>query len=105
MQVDESVILLDALKRAETRSVAPGIRWIKYEEKVDSGDHWSKPHVSTLPLHAITTLRSSIADGSCLVCMDLPVDDDITTKQVAGTENCLLFCFSSNPRTAGGGVR
>jgi len=41
--------------------------------------------VSTLPLHAITTLRSSIADSSCVVYMDLPVDDDTTTKQVAGT--------------------
>lgn len=61
------------------------IRWIKYEEKVDSGDHWSKPHVSTLPLHAITTLRSSIADGSCVIYLDLPVDNDTTTKQVAGT--------------------
>jgi len=52
---------------------------------VDSGDHWSKPHVSTLPLHAITTLRGAIADHSCVVDLDLPVDADTTTKQVAGT--------------------
>jgi len=58
---------------------------------VDSGDHWSKPHVSTLPLHAITTLRSSIADGSCVIDLELPVDDDTTTKQVAGTENFSLL--------------
>jgi len=58
---------------------------------VDSGDHWSKPHVSTLPLHAITTLRSSIADGSCVIDLELPVDDDTTTKQVAGTESFSLI--------------
>ena len=52
---------------------------------MDSGDHWSKPHVSTLPLHAITTLRGAIADQSCVVDLDLPVDADTTTKQVAGT--------------------
>ena len=79
------------MKRVRIRSAAAGIRWIKYEEKVDSGDHWSKPHVSTLPLHAITTLRSSIADSSCVVYLDLPVDDDTTAADVAGTESVTLF--------------
>lgn len=46
-------------------------RWIKFEEKVDGGDRWSKPHVATTSLHALFEIRKSIADGSAVVLLDL----------------------------------
>jgi len=46
-------------------------RWIKYEEKVESGGRWSKPHVSTPSLHSLFDLRSAIERGTCLVELEL----------------------------------
>ena len=55
-------------------------RWIKYEEDVDVGaDRWSKPHVSSLPLHSLFELRSCIMNGA--VCLDMEAD---TLEQIAG---------------------
>ncbi|XP_072048253.1 sodium bicarbonate cotransporter 3-like [Amphiura filiformis] len=55
-------------------------RWIKYEEEVDAGaDRWSKPHVSSLPLHSLFELRSCILTGA--VCLDMEAE---TLEQIAG---------------------
>jgi len=36
-------------------------------------------------------LRGSIADKSCVVYLDLPVEEDTSTKQVAGTAKAFYF--------------
>ncbi|XP_041050311.1 electrogenic sodium bicarbonate cotransporter 1-like [Carcharodon carcharias] len=42
-------------------------RWIKFEEKIEEGgERWSKPHVSTLPLHSLFELRTCIERGTLL---------------------------------------
>jgi len=51
-------------------------RWIKYEEKVETGGRWSKPHVSTPSLHSLFDLRSAIQRGVCLLELDLDLDLD-----------------------------
>uniref|UniRef100_UPI00398E4248 electrogenic sodium bicarbonate cotransporter 1-like n=1 Tax=Pristiophorus japonicus TaxID=55135 RepID=UPI00398E4248 len=42
-------------------------RWIKFEEKIEEGgERWSKPHVTTLPLHSLFELRTCIERGTLL---------------------------------------
>ncbi|XP_028966571.1 electroneutral sodium bicarbonate exchanger 1 [Galendromus occidentalis] len=46
-------------------------RWIKFEENVEEGgDRWSKPHVSTISLHALMDLRSFLLNGTVLLDME-----------------------------------
>ena len=60
-------------------------RWLKYEEKVDAGDRWSKPHVATTSLHAIFEIRNAIADNTAVVELDMPVSDScVCVNQTAG---------------------
>ncbi|XP_067852005.1 electrogenic sodium bicarbonate cotransporter 1-like [Heptranchias perlo] len=41
--------------------------WIKFEEKIEEGsERWSKPHVTTLPLHSLFELRTCIEKGTLL---------------------------------------
>lgn len=40
-------------------------RWLKYEETVEVGDRWSKPHVPTAKMHALLELRKAFAEGRC----------------------------------------
>jgi hypothetical protein len=42
-------------------------RWLKFEEDVDDGGRWSKPHVATLSLHSLLELRSCLMNGSILL--------------------------------------
>jgi len=44
-------------------------RWVKFEEDVESGGRWSKPHVATLSLHSLLELRNCIFNGSILLDM------------------------------------
>lgn len=39
---------------------------MKYEENVESGDRWSKPHVPTAQMHALTRIRRAFVNGSCV---------------------------------------
>lgn len=39
---------------------------MKYEEIVESGDRWSKPHVPTAQMHALTRIRRAFVNGSCV---------------------------------------
>jgi hypothetical protein len=51
-------------------------RWVKFEEDVESGGRWSKPHVATLSLHSLLELRNFISKGSVILDMhadQLPV--------------------------------
>jgi hypothetical protein len=44
-------------------------RWVKFEEDVESGGRWSKPHVATLSLHSLLELRNFISKGSVILDM------------------------------------
>jgi len=48
-------------------------RWLKFEEDVELGGRWSKPHVATLQLHSLFELRSCLLNGATL--LDFPGDD------------------------------
>lgn len=48
-------------------------RWLKFEEDVELGGRWSKPHVATLQLHSLFELRSCLVNGATL--LDFPGDD------------------------------
>lgn len=39
-------------------------RWLKFEEDVDDGGRWSKPHVATLSLHSLLELRNCLTNGA-----------------------------------------
>ncbi|XP_075238832.1 band 3 anion transport protein-like isoform X2 [Convolutriloba macropyga] len=41
-------------------------RWIKYEEDVELGGEWGKPHVSTLSFHSLLELRRLLEHGVSL---------------------------------------
>ncbi|XP_039182023.1 anion exchange protein 4 isoform X2 [Crotalus tigris] len=60
--------LFSTAERQEWRQTA---RWIKFEEKVeDGGERWSKPHVTTLPLHSLFELRTCIRKGAVLLDLE-----------------------------------
>ena len=44
-------------------------RWVKFEEDVESGGRWSKPHVATLSLHSLLELRNYVLNGSLILDM------------------------------------
>lgn len=48
-------------------------RWLKFEEDVENGGRWSKPHVATLSLHSLLELRSCLSNGAIL--LDFPGED------------------------------
>ena len=48
-------------------------RWLKFEEDVENGGRWSKPHVATLSLHSLFELRSCLTSGAVL--LDFPGED------------------------------
>ena len=38
-------------------------RWIKFEETVEDGDRWGKPHVASLTFHSLLELRKGLEKG------------------------------------------
>lgn len=48
-------------------------RWLKFEEDVEHGGRWSKPHVATLQLHSLFELRSCLLNGATL--LNFPGED------------------------------
>ena len=51
-------------------------RWLKFEEEVEDGGRWSKPHVATLSLHSLLELRSCLLNGAILLDF---VGEDLTS--------------------------
>jgi hypothetical protein len=51
-------------------------RWLKFEEDVENGGRWSKPHVATLSLHSLFELRNCLVNGGVL--LDFPGEDIVT---------------------------
>lgn len=48
-------------------------RWLKFEEDVEYGGRWSKPHVATLSLHSMFELRKCLSTDP--IYLDLNGDD------------------------------
>ncbi|XP_070795256.1 anion exchange protein 4 [Pituophis catenifer annectens] len=66
--------LSELFSTAEGQEWRQTARWIKFEEKVeDGGERWSKPHITTLPLHSLFELRTCIRKGAVL--LDLEADN------------------------------
>ncbi|CAF3643219.1 unnamed protein product [Rotaria sordida] len=64
-------------------------RWVKFEEDVESGGRWSKPHVATLSLHSLLELRNFISKGSVILDMhadQLPVIVDMILDDIIANE-------------------
>lgn len=51
-------------------------RWLKFEEDVDDGGRWSKPHVATLSLHSLLELRNCLTNGA--IYLDIRGEDLIS---------------------------
>ncbi|CAN8005205.1 unnamed protein product, partial [Ixodes hexagonus] len=72
-------------------------RWIKFEEDVEEGgDRWSKPHVSTISLHALMELRSFILNSTVMLDMeatsleniaDLVLENMVNSGQLSAGEH------------------
>ena len=48
---------------------------MKYEEKLDDADRWSKPHVPTVSLNALFEVRKAIYEDNCAILLDLEAQD------------------------------
>ncbi|XP_053319300.1 electrogenic sodium bicarbonate cotransporter 1-like [Spea bombifrons] len=58
-------------------------RWIRFEEKTeDGGERWSKPHVTTLTLHSLLEVRTSIDKGTILLDTEKCTFKDIVENVV-----------------------
>ena len=55
-------------------------RWIKYEEDVELGGEWGKPHVSTLSFHSLLELRRLLEHGVALFDLEENSMDGIVTS-------------------------
>lgn len=67
---------MDQLQFNEKEQVAEwkeSARWVKFEEDVELGGRWSKPHVATLSLHSIFELRNCLCNGG--VFLDVATED------------------------------
>ena len=83
-------------------------RWIKYEEDVELGGEWGKPHVSTLSFHSLHELRKLIEHGLPLfdipettlpgivhrICSALRERGSLDENQTQQMENALLLTHS-----------
>jgi len=59
-------------------TVLPVHRWLKYEETVEVGDRWSKPHVSTTSMHGLLELKRALMDGTCFVGLGIRLSGNET---------------------------
>ena len=51
-------------------------RWVKYEQTVETGGRWSKPHVSTTSMRGVNALRRAILEGQCSVSLDVQTNGE-----------------------------
>lgn len=67
-------VQLDELKGAgDEREWKETARWIKYEEDVEEGGRWGRPHVASLSFHSLLNLKRCLETG--VVLMDLEEKD------------------------------
>ena len=50
-------------------------RWLKYEEKVEPGGRWSRPHMAAASLHALEHVRHALAEHPVLFEVASDYDD------------------------------
>lgn len=65
-------------------------RWLKYEETVDVGDRWSKPHIPTTQMHSLIELRKFFAHEMCIVALDVAYECQSGSYQIADTIKAIL---------------
>lgn len=68
---------------------------MKYEERVEIGERWSKPHVSTTSLRGLQMFRDGLVNKQCCVGLDQPLPGD-GEFQVAGnnsSNNINFYCY------------
>lgn len=70
-------------------------RWVKFEEDVEFGGRWSKPHVATLSLHSLLELRNFILNGSVL--LDMPTEQ---LPMIVGLFSSLSSSLQSSVRVS-----
>ena len=63
-------------------------RWLKYEETVEVGERWSKPHVSTISMHGLLDLKRALIAGSCVVGLGV---QSSANETIAGNSPLHLF--------------
>ena len=64
-------------------------RWMKYEERVEIGERWSKPHVSTTSLRGLQMFRDALMNKTCCVGLDQPLP--IGDCQIAGDNHIVII--------------
>jgi len=47
-------------------------RWLKYEEKVEAGNRWSKPHVATVSLFALQQVKKALEEDIIILDLEAP---------------------------------
>ena len=65
---------------------------MKFEEDVESGGRWSKPHVATLSLHSLLELRNFISKGSIILDMHAEQLPTIVGKKEILHSTFLMSC-------------
>lgn len=67
---------------------------MKYEEDVeDGGERWSKPHVASLSMHALFSLKKSIIDGAVLLDIDASDISSVIGKRQISSSVCFACTF------------
>ena len=72
---------------------------MKYEETVDAANRWSKPHVPTAQMHALSKLRKAFANGTCVIGLGTsgdPEEENEEPREVAGKHKCHILSSLSN---------
>ncbi|KAK9873025.1 hypothetical protein WA026_020756 [Henosepilachna vigintioctopunctata] len=62
--------MMELKKQGDIMVWRESARWLTFEEKVENGGRWSKPFVTTVLLHTLYDLRSSILAGTVILDMD-----------------------------------
>lgn len=65
-------------------------RWLKYEEKVDSANRWSKPHVSTTSLHSLFEVQRMLKGDRSACVFDLDLESGLQQHVAGITPKVLL---------------
>jgi len=76
-------------------------RWLKYEERVEIGERWSKPHVSTTSLRGLQMFRDALISKQCCVGLGQPLASG--QYQVAGNSNSSTRSGSSSSSSSSSG--
>lgn len=76
MQLDELYVTLSG-QEWEWKETA---RWIKYEEDVEEGGKWGRPHVASLSFHSLLNLRKCLEQGEQPVNYHTPCSPNEKSK-------------------------